>query len=60
MPAIPVIGKRINTIYHCLGELAQINKKFRAELMELVEVELDGRKLSKYLQIKSVFIQFNT
>lgn len=60
MPAIPLIGKRVNTIYHCLGELARINREIRAELIELAEVESSRRELSKYLRIKSAFIRFNT
>lgn len=43
MPIIPLIGKSVDTIHHCLGELARMNKEIRAESMELAEVESDGR-----------------
>jgi len=70
MPAIPFMGKRVDTICHCLGELARLNKEIKAdqrELMrldgdqkELTELESDRRESSKYPQTKSAFIQFNT
>lgn len=60
MPAIPLIGKRVDTIYHCLGELAQMNKEIGAEVTELAKVESNGRESSKYPRKKSVFIRFNT
>ncbi len=60
MPAIPLIEKRVDTIHHCLGELARMNKEIRAELTELVEVESNGRESSKYSRMKSAFIRFNT
>ncbi len=56
MLVIPLIGKRVNTIYYYLGELARINQEIRAELIELAEVELNRRELNKYLRMKSAFI----
>ncbi len=56
MLVIPLIGKRVNTIHHCLGELARINKEIRAELIELAEVESNRRELSKCLRMNSAFI----
>ncbi len=60
MLVIPLIGKRVDTIHHCLGELARINKEIRAELIELAEVESDRRESNKYPRMKSAFIRFNT
>lgn len=60
MPAIPLIGKRVDTIHHCLGELARMNREIRAESMELAEVESSGRESSKYPRMKSAFVRFNT
>ena len=60
MLVIPLIGKRVNIIYHCLGELVRINKEIRVELTELAEVESNRRELSKYPLIKSAFIRFKT
>ena len=60
MPAIPLIGKRVDTIHHCLGELVRMNKEIRAEVTELAELESNGRESSKYPRMKSAFIRFNT
>ena len=60
MPAIPFVGKRVDTIQHCFGELARTDKDIRAELTELTELELDGRESSKYPRMRSAFIRFNT
>ena len=60
MPAIPLIEKRVDTIHHCLGELVQMNKEIRAEVTELAELKSNVRESSKYLQMKSAFIRFNT
>ena len=60
MPAIPLIGKRVDTIHHCLGKLVQINKEIKAEVTELAELESNVRESSKYPRMKSAFIRFNT
>ncbi len=60
MSAISLIGKRVDIIYYCLGELARMNREIRAESMELIEIESSRRELSKYLRIKFVFVRFNT
>ena len=60
MPAIPLIGRRVDTIHHCLGELARMNREIRAELAGLAELESNGRESNKYPRIKSAFIRFNT
>ncbi len=60
MPAIPLIGRRVDTIHHCLGELARMNKEISADLTELAEFESNGRESSKYPRLKSAFIRFNT
>ena len=60
MLVIPLIGKRVNTIYYYLGELVRINKEIRVEVTELAELESNRRELSKYPRIKSTFIRFNT
>ncbi len=53
MPAIPLIGRRVDTIHHCLGELARMNKEIRAELAELAELESSGKESSKYPRMKN-------
>lgn len=35
MPVIPIIERRVDTIHHCLGELAQINTEIKADLVKL-------------------------
>lgn len=70
MPAVPFMGKRVDTICHCLGELARLNKEIEADQRELAqldraqkewtELQSDRRESSKYPQTKSAFIQFNT
>ncbi len=60
MPAIPLIGRRVDIIHHCLGELARMNKEISADLTKLAEFELNGRESSKYSRLKSAFIRFNT
>ncbi len=70
MPAIPFMNKRVDTICHCLRELARLNKKIKADQRELMwldgdqkkltKLESDRRESSKYPQTKSAFIQFNT
>jgi len=60
MPVIPLIRKRVNTIYYYFGELARMNKEIRAELMELAEVESNRRESSKCPRMNSAFIRFNT
>jgi len=57
IPAIPLIGRRVDTIHHCLGELARMNKEIRADLAELAA---SGEESSKYPRMKSAFIRFNT
>ena len=49
MLAIPLIRKRVDTIYYYFGELARINKEIRVELIKLAEVESNRRELSKCL-----------
>ena len=51
MLAIPFIGKKVNIIYYCLGELVRINKEIRANLTELAKLESNGSKSSKYPRI---------
>ena len=60
MPAFPLIGKKVDTIHHCLGELARVNEEIRAESMELAEVESNGSESSRYPRMNSAFIRFNT
>ena len=48
MLAIPLIRKKVNTIYYCLGELVRINKKIRAKVTELAKLKSNRRELSKY------------
>lgn len=54
------LEKGWDTIYHCLSELARMNKEIGAEVTELAEVESNGRESSKYSRMRSAFIRFNT
>ena len=49
MIALPLIGKKVDTIYHCRKELARLN----------VEIEEDQRHPEKFPLMNSAFIQFN-
>lgn len=49
MPALPLIGKKVDTIDHCRKELARLN----------VEIEQDQRNPEKFPLMNSAFIQFN-
>ena len=70
MPVIPFVGKRVDTICHCLEELARLNKEIEVDQRELTQLDRDQKELtklesdrresSKYPQTKSAFIQFNT
>ena len=60
MPAIFLVGRRVDIIHPCLGELARMNKEIRAELADLVKLESDGSESSKYLRMQSAFVRFNT
>ena len=60
MPVIPLIGKRVDIIDHCLGELARLNKEIRADQREVAELDSNGRESSKYPRMRSAFIRFNT
>ena len=60
MPAIPLIGRRVDTIHYCLGELARINEEIRSDLAELAELDSNGTESSKYPRIRSAFVRFNT
>lgn len=60
MPAIPLLGKRVDTIYHCLKELELLNRQIQIKQMELAKLNSDQRQSRKYPLIKSAFVQFNT
>ena len=60
MPGVPFVGKRVDTIHYCLGELARLNREIRGEQRELAELDSDQRESSKYPRMKSAFVQFNT
>ncbi|KAF2817694.1 DUF221-domain-containing protein [Mytilinidion resinicola] len=48
-PALPLLGKKVDTIYHCRKELARLN----------YEIEQDKANPEKYPLMNSAFIQFN-
>ena len=60
MPSIPFVGKRVDTIHHCLKELARLNKEIRADQRELIEFDSDQKEASRYARTNSAFIQFNS
>ena len=49
MISLPLLGKKVDTIYHCRKELARLN----------VEIEEDQRHPEKFPLMNSAFVQFN-
>jgi hypothetical protein len=49
MPALPFLGKKVDTIYYCRKEVARLN----------LEIELDQQHPEKFPLMNSAFIQFN-
>jgi len=49
LPSLPLIGKKVDTIYHCRKELARLN----------VEVEQDQQHSERFPVMNSAFVQFN-
>jgi len=49
LPSLPLIGKKVDTIYYCRKEVARLN----------VEIEQDQSAPEKYPLMSSAFIQFN-
>ena len=49
LPALPLLGKKVDTIYHCRKEVARLN----------LEIEMDQETPEKYPLMNSAFIQFN-
>ncbi|KAL9639505.1 MAG: hypothetical protein Q9164_000892 [Protoblastenia rupestris] len=49
MFALPFVGKKVDTIYHCRKELARLN----------LEIERDQTHPEKYPPMNSAFVQFN-
>jgi hypothetical protein len=49
MPSLPLLGRKVDTIYYCRKELARLN----------VEIEQDQRDPQKFPLMNSAFVQFN-
>lgn len=49
MPSLPLIGKKVDTIYHCRKEIARLN----------LEIEIDQQHPEKFPLMNSAFVQFN-
>ena len=49
LPGIPVLNKKVDTIYWCRGELARLN----------LEIEIDQKHPERFPLMNSAFIQFN-
>ncbi|KAI2624231.1 DUF221-domain-containing protein [Hypoxylon sp. NC1633] len=49
LPGLPLLNKKVDTIYWCRQELAQLN----------LEIEMDQKNPERYPLMKSAFIQFN-
>ncbi|KAG0644890.1 hypothetical protein HOY80DRAFT_877887 [Tuber brumale] len=49
LPSLPLIGKKVDTIYYCRKEVARLN----------VEIEQDQDAPEKYPLMTSAFVQFN-
>ena len=50
MLSLPFLKEKVDTINHCLQELACLNK----------EINLDQKQIKRYSLMNSAFIQFNT
>ncbi|EGE77717.1 DUF221 domain-containing protein [Blastomyces dermatitidis ATCC 18188] len=49
MPSLPLLGKKVDKIYHCRQEVARLN----------LEIEVDQRNPEKFPLMNSAFVQFN-
>lgn len=49
LPGLPLISRKVDTIYWCRGELARLN----------VEIEIDQKHPERFPLMNSAFIQFN-
>ncbi|KKZ68051.1 hypothetical protein EMCG_06262 [[Emmonsia] crescens] len=49
MPTIPLLGKKVDKIYHCRQEIARLN----------LEIEVDQQNPEKFPLMNSAFVQFN-
>ncbi|PGH19019.1 hypothetical protein AJ79_00053 [Helicocarpus griseus UAMH5409] len=49
MPTLPLLGKKVDTIYHCRQEVARLN----------LEIEMDQQQPEKFPLMNSAFVQFN-
>lgn len=49
MPSLPLIGKKVDSIYYCRKEVARLN----------VEIEQDQQESDKFPVMNSAFVQFN-
>ncbi|OAX78765.1 hypothetical protein ACJ72_06924 [Emergomyces africanus] len=49
IPAIPLVGKKVDKIYHCRQEVARLN----------LEIEVDQQNPEKFPLMNSAFVQFN-
>lgn len=49
LPSLPLLGKKVDTIYYCRKELARLN----------VEVEQDQQHSERFPVMNSAFVQFN-
>ncbi|TAQ87156.1 hypothetical protein B7494_g4529 [Chlorociboria aeruginascens] len=49
LPGLPLISKKVDTIYWCRGELARLN----------LEIEMDQKHPERFPLMNSAFIQFN-
>jgi hypothetical protein len=49
MPALPLLGKKVDKIYHCRKELARLN----------LEIEIDQQHPERFPLMNSAFVQFN-
>jgi len=49
LPGLPLVNRKVDTIYWCRGELARLN----------LEIEIDQKHPERFPQMNSAFIQFN-
>lgn len=49
LPGLPLLNKKVDTIYWCRGELARLN----------LEIEIDQKQPERFPLMNSAFIQFN-
>ena len=60
MSAISFIGRRVDTICHCLEELTRLNEEIETDQKKLIKIDSTEGNSDKYPRMRSAFVQFNS